>query len=189
MASGPVVKVLLVDDNPGDRTLYQHLLADDPGCEYEFFEAATAVEGLQPLQSRVLDCVLLDLYLPDMSGLEFLEAFSQRRIRAKPPVIMLTGQGSESFAVDAMKAGAAEYLAKGAVSSESLARAIGNALEKHGLRMEVQSKFAARSCNSTVDRFLWRVNLDRAAGFLSRCRRCSRLLMMNPNCKRWSCRN
>jgi DNA-binding response OmpR family regulator len=64
--------------------------------------------------------VLLDYLLPDADGLEFLEQLADRNDRDAPPVVMLTGQGSESIAVRAIKLGAQDYLVKRDLTPELL---------------------------------------------------------------------
>lgn len=82
---------------------------------YEVIVAGTAADGLQSLQAGEIDLVLLDINLPDMHGLDVL-----KRIRDTAPhvkVICVTGNGSVQVAVDAMKAGAFDYVAKPVVLS------------------------------------------------------------------------
>lgn len=83
---------------------------------YDVIVAGTAAEGLKSLQAAEIDLVLLDINLPDMSGLDVL-----RKIRETAPqtkVICVTGNGSVQVAVEAMKGGAFDYVAKPVVLSE-----------------------------------------------------------------------
>jgi signal transduction histidine kinase len=127
------VRILIVDDSPEDRAIYRRLLSQGVEREYRFLEAGSGEEGLELVARDPPDCVLLDYRLPDVDGLEFLERMTGG---AELPVIVLTGQGSEAVAVEAMKNGAQDYLLKGTVSRESLERAVRNAIEKVGLRRE-----------------------------------------------------
>ena len=136
--SGPL-RILIVDDSPEDRELYRRLLGQDPAQEYELLEAEMGEQGLEMASREHPDCLLLDYRLPDMDGLEFLD----RLLRDGPvPVIVLTGQGSESVAVQAMKGGAQDYLLKGAISRQELRRAVQNAVEKVALRRKVEERTA-----------------------------------------------
>ena len=137
---GSPVCLLIVDDNPGDRGLYRQYLIEDTEHEYRFVEAGMGEEGLQHCRSGRIDCVLLDYRLPDLNGVEFLTVLAGNGDAVPIPVIMLTGQGSETIAVEALQAGAADYLPKGSVSTGALKRAIGNAVEKHRLRVAVAEK-------------------------------------------------
>ncbi|HVR95847.1 MAG TPA: response regulator [Thermoanaerobaculia bacterium] len=127
------LRILIVDDSPEDRTMYRRLLRQGGEQEYLFVEAESGEEGLELARRDPPDCVLLDYRMPDVDGLEFL---AQVTGDAPLPVIVLTGQGSEAVAVEAMKNGAQDYLLKGTVSRESLERAIRNAIEKVALRRE-----------------------------------------------------
>src|SRR5687768_10144239 len=105
------LRILIVDDSTEDREQYKRLLAQDPEQEYELLETDLGEEGLRLAADARPDCLLLDYRLPDMDGVEFLS----RLVDGKPfAVIVLTGQGSESVAVQAMKGGAQDYLLKGA---------------------------------------------------------------------------
>jgi two-component sensor histidine kinase len=128
------MKVVMVDDSPGDRKLYRHLLEDMLGSRLEFWEAGSAANAMKLLDSLRPDCVLLDYRLPDMTGLEFLSVL--RRDSADVPtyaVVMLTGLVDEQTAVNAMKAGAQDYLVKDRITAEGLLSAIQRATEKVGL--------------------------------------------------------
>ncbi|HVG09717.1 MAG TPA: response regulator [Thermoanaerobaculia bacterium] len=134
-----LLRILIVDDSPEDRELYRRLLAQDPGQEYEFLEAELGEDGLELARRERPDCLLLDYRLPDVDGLEFLDRLLQD---GPVPVIILTGQGSEAVAVQAMKSGAQDYLLKGAISRQELPRAVHNAVEKVALRRKVEERTA-----------------------------------------------
>jgi signal transduction histidine kinase len=133
------IRLLIVDDSPEDRELYRRLLAQGSERAYEFLEAETGEEGLAMALDEQPDCLLLDYRLPDVDGLEFLA----RLEAARPiPVIVLTGQGNESVAVEAMKGGALDYLLKGEVAADRLRHAVDNAIEKVSLRRKVGERTA-----------------------------------------------
>jgi signal transduction histidine kinase len=131
------LRILIVDDSSEDRELYRRLLGQDPEQGYDFLETDLGEEGLRLAQEESPDCLLLDYRLPDMDGLEFLG-----RLRRTVPVIVLTGQGNESVAVQAMKGGAQDYLLKGSITRQDLRRAVHNAVEKVALRLEVEERTA-----------------------------------------------
>jgi len=83
------------------------------------------------------DAILLD-FLPDIDGLEFLDELKNQIGRTSLPVIMLTGQGNEAIAVQAMKSGAQDYLVKGNMTPQILRLAIHNVVERAHLLWQLE---------------------------------------------------
>lgn len=106
-AAVPVAQVLVVDDEPDLRTLYELTLLREG---YQVDCAATLSEAWQQLQDRRFDAVITDMRLPDGRGLELLQRMllEQRSERC----IVMTAYGSAENAVEALKAGAFDYLTK-----------------------------------------------------------------------------
>src|SRR5579883_605234 len=77
---------------------------------YHTFSAADAEKGMDLLRHEHVDLVLTDLKLPGLSGLEFLQA--AKRLNSALPVVVMTAYGSVETAVEAMKAGAGDYVLK-----------------------------------------------------------------------------
>lgn len=126
------LRLLIVDDNSGDRFLYKRMLADvDPGTEFLFFEAGAAKDALDIMGREKLDCILLDYLLPDMLGLDFLQELAGQQLACGPPVIMLTGFGDEATAVKALQGGAHGYIPKRDLNGEILIQAVDRALRAH----------------------------------------------------------
>jgi two-component sensor histidine kinase len=127
--------VVIVDDSPGDRRLCRILLEESLGSRLEFWEEGAAVNGLETCRAVVPDCVLLDYKMPDMTGLEFLARLHSGDPTTAPSVavVMLTNLADEQVGVEAMRAGAQDYLFKDLITSESLLSAIEKAIEKVGL--------------------------------------------------------
>jgi DNA-binding NtrC family response regulator len=100
-------KLLLVDDEePFRKTLAKRL--KETG--YEVAEAASGLDALETLAEGAIDVVVLDIQMPGMSGLETLSEIRARHIGTE--VIMLTGHGDVSSAVEGMRLGAYDYLMK-----------------------------------------------------------------------------
>jgi PAS domain S-box-containing protein len=119
MASGTRAhRILIIDDSPEDRELYHRLIARGSEQDYLFWETGSGEEGLQLYHSEHPDCVVLDYNLPDLNGLEFLARLQLERGPEPVPVIMLTGQGNETVAVQALKIGAQDYLIKNHAARE-----------------------------------------------------------------------
>jgi signal transduction histidine kinase len=136
------LRILIVDDSPEDREVYRRLLHQAPEHRYELLETELGEEGLRLAREEAPDCLLLDYRLPDVDGLEFLDRLRKERSGPLVPVIVLTGQGNESVAVEAMKGGAQDYLLKGTISRQTLQKAVRNAVEKVALQNEVEKRTA-----------------------------------------------
>jgi signal transduction histidine kinase len=125
--------ILLVEDNPGDAYLIREILRNIS------YAGITSVENLKAaldhLERHAVDIILLDLSLPDSRGLETV-----RRVVAQMPrlpIIVLTGLDDETLALEALKAGAQDYMVKGLVESEMLIRAIRYAMERKMVEEEL----------------------------------------------------
>lgn len=136
-----MTKILIVEDSPEDREVYRRMLSQHQGRHYSMVETDYGADGLEICASERPDCILLDFNLPDMNGLEFLDQLGATA-EMETGVVMLTGQGNEAVAVEAMKKGAQDYLTKGRISTETLRLAIDNALEKTRLKRELAAKRA-----------------------------------------------
>ena len=132
-----VARILLVDDDPlFRRALCRSIRALRLSREVACREACDGAEALAAIEEHAPALVLLDYQMPGLSGVECLRRI--RELRPELPVVMLTGEGDERVAVEAMKAGAMEYLVKGDDTPESLRRAISNALQKGELLATVR---------------------------------------------------
>jgi eukaryotic-like serine/threonine-protein kinase len=119
--------VLIIDDHPGFRKLLRlHLCSKWGGARID--ESDPVAEGRQPgdYAAGDYDLVLLDYQLGGQSGFEFLRHF--RTVAGFPPVIMLTGEGNERLAVEAIKLGAVDYIPKQDMTHDVLIRAVQEAL-------------------------------------------------------------
>lgn len=134
------LKILIVDDSPEDRELYRRYLLRDRDYSYTFVEATLGKEALALWQQHQPDAVLLDYRLPDLDGLEFLAQLKSSTQLPYLPVIMVTGQGNEAIAVQAMKAGAQDYIVKKQITPERLQLAVQEAIETVQLRTQMQQQ-------------------------------------------------
>ncbi|HYV48576.1 MAG TPA: ATP-binding protein [Myxococcaceae bacterium] len=118
---------LLIEDNPSDAFLLKELVADGR-TRLKLLHAERLEDGLALLRSATFDIVLLDLSLPDARGIETVtRTYAARR---DIPIIVLTGTDDEQLAMEAMHAGAQDYLVKGHVDRNLLTRAILYARER-----------------------------------------------------------
>lgn len=127
-------KVLIIDDDPTDRAICRHHLQDSGLGRFTFREESSGLSGLKACESFEPDCILLDYRLPDMDGLTVLRHLSSGSGSATHSVVMLTAIGSEQIAVEAMKLGLMDYLAKNPADLDMLPRTVENAVRK--FRME-----------------------------------------------------
>ena len=125
----PPITVLLIEDNRTDALLLRELLVAAQSRRFQVTTATRLGEALQRLAAESFDVVLLDLGLPDSRGLATFTALHGHA--AAVPIIVLTGLDDETLAVEAVQAGAQDYLVKGQVEGNGLIRAIRYALERH----------------------------------------------------------
>lgn len=134
------VQLLLVEDDLGDAVLVQELLAD-AAPQMEVVHVGTLREAEEILPGG-LDCVLLDLGLPDAMGMEPVERL--RRVAPDVALVVLTGHDDEHRGIEALSAGAQDYLSKSGVDGSMLARAIRYAIERRRFKRSQQELLEAR---------------------------------------------
>jgi PAS domain S-box-containing protein len=128
------LKLLLIEDNPGDVRLIREMLAEAKDIAFQLEFADCLSTGLEQLAKAEVDLILLDLSLPDSLGLEtFHKTYDQA---SGVPIVVLSGSDDEDLAMSAVQAGAQDYLVKGQVDSHLLARAIQYAIERERGRKE-----------------------------------------------------
>jgi signal transduction histidine kinase len=134
------VRVLLVEDNPGDARLIREMLSDAQGIALSVDRVDRLATGLDRLKSDHFDVVLLDLGLPDGSGIETVIRAQEQAPHV--PIVVLTGLEDEALALEAVHAGAQDYLVKGTIDGGALARAIRYAIERKRAEGELRRAVA-----------------------------------------------
>jgi signal transduction histidine kinase/DNA-binding response OmpR family regulator len=119
-----------VDDSAEDREIYRLYLLQDHDYSYTILEAALGHQGLELWRQHQPDAMLVDYALPDMNGLEVLAQLQFLTHHEYFPVIIMTGQGNEVVAVQAMKAGAQDYLVKEQITAQGLQLAVNGTISK-----------------------------------------------------------
>lgn len=122
------MKVLVIDDDVVDREAISRALRKYPDLQIE--HAENSVSALIALECSEFDCILLDYLLPDCNGIELLTQINQISESRLPPVIMLTGQGNEKVAVEAMKFGVHDYITKDDFTSDTIYKVINQAIKQ-----------------------------------------------------------
>ncbi len=132
------LKILLIEDDAGDARLIQANLqfAHDPQQKMEFVHRERLSTGLIEHGKASFDVVLLDLGLPDTQGLEGVTKTYQHA--PSIPIIVLTGNQDKELALQAIRAGAQDYLVKGQIDGELLSRTIRYAIERRRLLAELE---------------------------------------------------
>jgi DNA-binding NtrC family response regulator len=125
--------ILIVEDEAKMRRLLELNLGEDG---FTTLSAGEAESGLKLLRENKIDLVVTDLKLPGMNGLEFLQTI--KRQNASLPVVVMTAFGSVETAVEAMKAGASDYVLK-PFSLNEMRMVIHKELDVHNLREENRS--------------------------------------------------
>jgi DNA-binding NtrC family response regulator len=160
----PRLSLLIVDDDPAIRKIFSALIADREGIEVQ--EAERAEEALEILKLRSFDIAFVDLQMPGIGGMMFLELV--RRDRPAIEIVMVTAHGTIESAVHAMKLGASDFLPKPfkleqvTLILERLRRVAGLRRENERLRQELQERYRARNllglapamdrCHELIDR-------------------------------------
>ena len=125
------IKILLIEDSPGDYEIVLHMLDKSENAEFELSHSTRLESGLRMFESENFDIVLMDLGLPDSIGIE-----SFKKILGKHPaipIIVLTGLANEEVGIKAIKYGAQDYLVKGEFNGKLLVRAVQYAIERKKL--------------------------------------------------------
>jgi two-component system cell cycle sensor histidine kinase/response regulator CckA len=147
MKSNETIQVLLVEDSPTDAMIVQEALSEVTGVIFAVTHVERLGEALERLEQQRFGVVLLDLSLPDSDG--FGTFTRLREAASNIPVVVLSGRTDEVLAVKAVQAGAQDYLVKGHMEEQVLARAIRYAIERQ--RSEEALRMQSRVLESMVE--------------------------------------
>lgn len=133
------IKILLVEDNPGDARLIDIFMKEAFGDSYSLF----ICEDLSSIINEInehgsgYDIIIADLTLPDSDGLDTFKSIHAHA--PEIPTIVLTGIEDESVGINAMKFGAQDFLIKGKIKAKGLKRSIDYSIERHKLLKELSA--------------------------------------------------
>jgi two-component system, cell cycle response regulator len=148
------IRLLLVEDNPGDARLFAETIKEARAFQFELAHRSSVDQALAFVAHNKPDMIVLDLGLPDAGG---VDAVRNIQLAAPDiPLVVLTGLDDEASAVQALHAGAQDYLVKGQLSTSLLVRALRYAFERHGMQRALRKE-------STIDEL---TGLSNRRGFL-----------------------
>jgi PAS domain S-box-containing protein len=126
--SWPKVKILLIDDDEDDFLITKEICAEIEGLKPELDWVSTYAEGREAIKRQAHDVYLIDHRLPDGSGIDLLREANEAGFKA--PMIILTGLGDHEVDLQAMAAGAADFLVKSQINASLLERSIRYSIER-----------------------------------------------------------
>ena len=171
------MKVLIVEDSPGYAALVRALLEEAAPAEFRLEGVATATAAVDRLLDNGIECVLLDLALPDARGMVTLE-----RVRAAAhdrPIVVLSGTDDDALALAAVRAGAQDYLVKHTVDGRMIARAIRHAVERRGRETALAHQALHDPLTGLPNRALFSDRLRLALSRLRRHQTCLAVLFLD----------
>jgi PAS domain S-box-containing protein/putative nucleotidyltransferase with HDIG domain len=140
------IRVLLLEDNPGDARLLQVVLSEHAPGEFSVVVVTSLAEALARLGSEPFDAVLSDLNVTDSEGLATVRSITGAAHSL--PVVVLTGSTDDERSREAIRQGAQDYLIKAEASGALVARTLRHAIERH--RLEERMRLANESLESRV---------------------------------------
>ncbi|HNP49697.1 MAG TPA: ATP-binding protein, partial [Bacteroidia bacterium] len=150
--SEQLLQILVVEDDELDRMIMKRALLGS-GMKHDLHFAEDHESGKEAAAGKEYDCIFLDYNLPGGTGLELLKEI--RAAKNTSPIILVTSQGDEKIAVEAMKNGANDYIPKSLLSADGIAQSVRfmvalKAQEKQRLLLEQQLKETERRLKTVV---------------------------------------
>lgn len=128
MKYDPSINLLIVDDNPADLFFLKEVIQDDTNLEVSFQEATNLSDAIDILSNKEIDIVLLDLFLPDSSGIETFNKVNA--LNSKASIIVLSGLNDEFIALETVRSGAQDFILKGEYNGRLLEKTIVYSFER-----------------------------------------------------------
>ena len=160
MSVDNIIKVLLVEDNEGDVRLVKELLSHDCPGKFVIETVNRLQEAIEIIKQEEFDVVLTDLSLPDSDGMETISRIQESN--SNLPIIVLSGQESESLAMKIVQSGAQDYLVKGQGDGYLISKALRYAIERKRIQEGLSYLAQYDSLTGLANRNLFRERLGRA---------------------------
>jgi two-component system sensor histidine kinase/response regulator len=135
--TSPLNKILIVEDNLGDVDLVEERMRDARSFPFEIVHESRLAGAMRRIAAESFDVILLDLGLPDSSGLKTF--LSLRGVCGNVPIVVLTGMSDAELGIAAIRNGAQDYLVKGQIDSDLLVRTIRYAIERNAADVALRS--------------------------------------------------
>jgi signal transduction histidine kinase/CheY-like chemotaxis protein len=154
------LRILLVEDNPGDADLIREMLPSDDESEFKVHCVSRLSDAVSHLHKQKTDLALLDLDLPDCQGLDTIRL--TRKAAPEMPIVVLTGNQDEGVGIAAVQDGAQDFLIKGQTHRSQLSRVIRYAVHRHSAKEKMRE--SERFLRSTLDALSSHIAIIDASG-------------------------
>ena len=127
----PTLKILIVEDNPGDVLIVREHLKSS-GLNFTLSHAVNLKDSLKLCSENIFDVILLDLGLPDSTGIETLRELYDSKVGS--PLVVMTGLDDEEVALEALRVGAQDYLVKNRLTTDALVKSVKYSIERRKIQ-------------------------------------------------------
>lgn len=172
-----VIKILLIDDDEDDYVVTRDLLSEARGLKHTLHWISSYDQAISKICENKYDVYIVDYRLGERTGLDLLNKATCQGCRA--PFILLTGEGDHETDLKAMKAGAADYLVKGEISSPLLERSIRYAIERKRTEERIYHMAFYDSLTNLPNRILFQDRLRLALANAERYKYMSAVLFLD----------
>ena len=169
--------ILLIEDNPGDARLVKEMLDEGAASAFELLHADQVSTAIPLLESEPVDIILLDLGLPDGTGLDTL--IKVHALAPEVPIVVFSQAEDESLAVKAVRIGAQDFLVKTQITSQLLTRSVRYALERRQLQEHLHKLAHHDTLTGLPNRKLFYDRLARAVAAARRHQRPLALMLLD----------
>ncbi|MBL1141245.1 MAG: EAL domain-containing protein [Proteobacteria bacterium] len=160
------INILLVEDNPGDARLVEVMLKQPNEVHYRLHIVGTLAKALEKVINETFQVAILDMNLPDGVGVANITALRSHAIDL--PIVVLSGEANEKFALETVKAGAQDYLVKGQIDEWQLSRALNYAIERKHMQDDIMQLAHYDHLTGLANRSLFQVRIEHAIQNASR---------------------